>query len=165
MPAVTRVTELRIAPTAPAIVRSVPITAAQKATALGSVPLFAGISDESMERLAEVAGEQEFPAGSFIVRQGQVGTGLYVILSGQARVVRGSEDLALLGPTDFFGELAVIDQQPRMASVHAETDTSCLALASWELLALLERDPALSLNLIKALAGRLRTAGERHHHF
>ncbi len=118
-----------------------------------------------MARLAEVAGEQDFPTGTFIVRQGQVGTGLYIILSGQARVVRGSEDLALLGPGDFFGELAVIDQQPRMASVQAETDTSCLALASWDLLALLERDPALSLNLIKALAERLRTAGERHHHF
>jgi CRP/FNR family transcriptional regulator, cyclic AMP receptor protein len=146
-------------------VPNVPITAAQKASALGRVPLFAGITDESMARLAEVAGEQDFPTGTFIVRQGQVGTGLYTILSGQARVVRGSEELALLGPGDFFGELAVIDQQPRMASVQAETDTACLALASWDLLALLERDPALSLNLIKALAERLRTAGERHHHF
>jgi CRP/FNR family cyclic AMP-dependent transcriptional regulator len=192
-PAVTRVTEVRTAPTgtlssavglrpllranrlaagdrrlpvvACGIVRTVPITAAQKATALGRVPLFAGISDESMARLAEVAGEQDFPTGSFIVRQGQVGTGLYIILSGQARVIRGSEDLALLGPGDFFGELAVIDQQPRMASVQAETDTTLMALASWDLLALLERDPALSLNLIKALAERLRTAGERHHHF
>jgi CRP/FNR family cyclic AMP-dependent transcriptional regulator len=146
-------------------VRNVPITADQRATALGRVPLFAGISDDSMQRLAEVAGEQDFPAGSFIVRQGQVGTGLYVIIVGKARVVRGSEELAQLGPGEFFGELAVIDQQPRMASVQAEIDTSCLALASWDLLALLERDPALSLNLIKALAERLRAAGERHHHF
>jgi CRP/FNR family cyclic AMP-dependent transcriptional regulator len=159
------VIEVRTALTAPAIVPNVPITAVQKASALGRVPLFAGISDESMARLAEVAGEQDFPAGTFIVRQGQVGTGLYIIITGQARVIRGSEDLAVLGPSDFFGELAVIDQQPRMASVQAETDTTCLALASWDLLALLERDPALSLNLIKALAERLRSAGERHHHF
>lgn len=145
--------------------RNVPITAEQKASSLARVPLFAGISDESMVRLAEVAGELDFPAGTYIVRQGQVGTGLYVILSGSARVVRGSEDLARLGPGDFFGELAVVDQQPRMASVRAEEDTICLALASWDLLALLERDPALSLNLIKALTERLRTAGERHHHY
>ena len=139
-----------------------PATATQKATALGRVPLFAGISDESMARLAEVAGEQDFAAGAFIVRQGQVGTGLYVILEGRARVLRGSDELAELGPGDFFGELAVVDQQPRMASVRAETDVSCLALASWDLLALLERDPALSLNLIKGLAERVRSAGEHH---
>jgi len=143
----------------------VPISSAQKATWLSRVPLFAGISDESMQRLAEVTGEQDFSAGTFIVRQGQVGTGLYVILSGSARVLRGSEELAMLAEGDFFGELAVIDQQPRMASVQAETNTTCLALASWDLLALLEKDPALSLNLIKALADRLRSAGERHHHF
>ncbi len=52
-----------------------------------------------------------------------------------------------------------------MASVQAQTDATCLALASWELLGLLERDPALSLNLIKALTERLRAAGERHHHY
>ena len=136
----------------------------QKATWLARVPLFAGISDDSMQRVAEVAGEQDFAAGSFIVRQGQVGTGLYVILAGRARVVRGSDELAVLGEGDFFGELAVIDQQPRMASVQAETDATCLALASWDMLTLLERDPALSLNLIRALAERLRAAGERHHH-
>jgi CRP/FNR family transcriptional regulator len=148
-----------------AIVTNVPIATEQKAGWLSRVPLFAGISAESMARLADVAGEQQFPAGGYIVRQGQVGTGLYIIVSGRARVIRGTEELAVLGEGDFFGELAVVDQQPRMASVQAETDTTCLALASWDLLGLLENDSALSLNLIKALAERLRTAGERHHHF
>jgi CRP/FNR family transcriptional regulator len=136
----------------------------QKASWLSRVPLFAGISPESMARLAEVSGEQQFPAGGYIVRQGQVGTGLYVIVSGTARVLRGTDELATLHEGDFFGELAVVDQQPRMASVQAETDLTCLALASWDLLGLLETDPALSLNLIKALAERLRMAGEKHHH-
>src|SRR4051794_30435004 len=62
----------------------VAITAQQKAEWLARVPLFSGISSESMTRLAEVAGEVDFPAGSWIVRQGQIGTGLYVILSGNA---------------------------------------------------------------------------------
>lgn len=144
--------------------RNVPITTEQKAVWLARVPLFAGISEESMARLAEVAGEQQFPAGAYVVRQGQIGTGLYVVLDGTVRVVRGTEELARLTEGDFFGELAVVDQQPRMASVQAETDTSCLALASWDLLALLERDPALSLNLIKALAERLRSASEHPRH-
>lgn len=144
--------------------RDVPFTAQQKASALARVPLFAGISDESMKRLAEVAGEVEYPAGNYIVRQGQIGTGLYVLLAGRARVIRGSDELAELGEGEFFGELAVIDQQPRMASVQAETDVTCLALASWDLLSLLENDAALSLNLIKGLTERLRVAGEHHRH-
>lgn len=141
-----------------------PVSAQEKAAALTRVPLFAGISDESMGRLAEVAGEVDFPAGQFIVRQGQVGSGLYVILSGSIRVVRGSTEIARLGVGEFFGELSVVDQQPRMASVEAIEDTRCLALASWDLLRLLEDDPALSLNLIRGLSGRLRAAGEHHHH-
>jgi CRP-like cAMP-binding protein len=141
-----------------------PVSAQEKAAALTRVPLFAGISDESMARLAEVAGEVDFPAGQFIVRQGQVGSGLYVILSGSIRVVRGSTEIARLGVGEFFGELSVVDQQPRMASVEAIEDTRCLALASWDLLRLLQDDHALSLNLIRGLSGRLRAAGEHHHH-
>jgi CRP/FNR family cyclic AMP-dependent transcriptional regulator len=131
-----------------------------KAAALAGVPLFAGISAESMERLAAVTGEQDFGAGQFIVRQGQVGTGLYVILSGSVKVLHGSDELVRLGRGEFFGELSVIDQQPRNASVQAAEPTEVLALASWDLLALLETDPQLSLNMIKGLVTRVRLAGE-----
>ena len=141
-----------------------PVSNTEKATALAQVPLFSGITTESMMRLADVAGEQEFAAGSFIVRQGQVGSGLYVILAGSVRVLRGSDELARLGQNEFFGELSVIDQQPRLASVQAETDVRCLGLASWDLLALLERDPQLALNMIRGLVARLRSSGEHHHH-
>src|SRR4051794_21833126 len=116
-----------------------------------------------MNRLAAVAGEQEFGAGQFIVRQGQVGTGLYVIVDGSVNVIRGADDLlASLEPGAFFGELSVIDQHPRNASVQATEPTTVLAVASWDLLALLESDPALSLNLIKGLVARVRAAGEQH---
>ncbi|HWH24224.1 MAG TPA: cyclic nucleotide-binding domain-containing protein [Candidatus Limnocylindria bacterium] len=141
-----------------------PISEQQKAEALGQVPLFRGISAESLSRLAAVAGEQQFRAGDYIVRQGQLGTGLYIILEGSARVVRGGEELATLGRGDFFGELSVIDQQPRLASVQAAQEMTCLALASWDLLELLKSDSALALNLISGLARRLRSAGEQHHH-
>jgi CRP-like cAMP-binding protein len=141
-----------------------PLSSDQKASALASLPLFEGISAESMSRLAAVAGEQEFAPGQFIVRQGQVGTGLYLIADGSVRVVRGADELATLGPGEFFGELSVIDQQPRNASVQAAEQTTVLAIASWDLLALLESDPALSLNLIRGLVARIRSAGEQHHH-
>jgi len=136
----------------------------EKALALEHVPLFAGISFESMARLAAATGEQDFSAGQFIVRQGQIGTGLYIVVEGAVKVLRGSEELADLGPGDFFGELSVIDQQPRNASVQAITDTRCLGLASWELLTLLQTDTALSLNLIRGLVARIREFGEHHRH-
>lgn len=135
-----------------------------KASALASVPLFEGISNESMARLAAVTGELEFEPDQFIVLQGQVGTGLYIVIEGSARVLRGSEELAQLGPTDFFGELSVIDQMPRNASVQATEPTRCLALASWDLLDLLESDSKLALNMIKGLATRIREQGEQHRH-
>lgn len=135
-----------------------------KATALAAVPLFAGISVGSMERIAEVAGEQDFDTGQFIVRQGQVGTGLYVILGGSVKILRGADELTRLGNGEFFGELSVIDQQPRNASVQAAEPTQVLALASWDLLGLLETDPQLALNMIKSLVVRVRSAGEQHRH-
>src|SRR5688572_13204348 len=167
MPATERATDpTATSATDPAgdIVRAMPTSAQEKAAALARVPLFAGISDESMARLASVAGEVEFEDGQFIVRQGQVGTGLYVILRGTVRVVRGTTELARLAETDFFGELAVIDQQPRLASVQADGPVTCLALASWDLLQLLESDSALSLNLIRGLTTRIRSLDEQHRH-
>ncbi|CAN5739948.1 hypothetical protein BH23CHL7_BH23CHL7_03640 [soil metagenome] len=140
------------------------ITTGEKRDALSRLPLFAEISGESLDRLADVAGEQAFDAGEYIVRQGQVGTGLYVLLDGEASVIRGSTQLAGLSAGEFFGELAVIDQQPRSASVRANSPVHCLAIASWDLVGLLERDPALALNMIQVLVARLRAAGESHRH-
>jgi len=134
------------------------------ASALARVPLFQGISAESMAQLAAVTGELDFEEGQFIVLQGQVGTGLYVIVEGEVRVERGSEELARLGPNDFFGELSVIDQQPRLASVQALVPTRTLAVASWDLLDLIESDSNFALNLIKGLVARIRAQGEQHHH-
>jgi len=140
------------------------ISQEEKAAALAGLPLFQGASDESVARLCAVTGEVEYEEGQFIVRQGQVGSGLYIIVSGGARVVTGSHELARLGPGDFFGELTVIDQQPRAASVQATSSTVCLAIASWDLLELLKSDPALALNLIRGLAARVREQTEHHRH-
>jgi|SRR6188768_1955349 CRP/FNR family cyclic AMP-dependent transcriptional regulator len=141
-----------------------PMQTEEVASALARVPLFQGISAESMARVAAVTGELDFAEGQFIVLQGQVGTGLYVIVEGEAKVVRGSDELARLGPNDFFGELSVIDQQPRNASVQATMPTRTLALASWDLLELIESDSNFALNMIKGLAARIREQGEHHLH-
>jgi len=72
--------------------------------------------------------------------------------------------VAMLGPGDFFGELSVLDGRPRVAQVVADGPTTCLALASWDLEALLLEDPKISLALLRGLAGRLRDVTEAHRH-
>jgi len=135
-----------------------PLTTQEKRSWLEKVPLFKGCPPEVLDRLAASTAQIEFADGQAIVQQGQVGNGLYVIVSGGARIVQGSDELARMGAGDFFGELSVIDQKPRTASAYAAGPTACLALASWDLLSMLERDPRLSLNLLRELAGRLRLA-------
>ena len=68
-----------------------------------------------LERIAAVAVQVEFPADHVIARQGEIGTGFFVVVDGAVRVVRDGETIATLGPGDFFGELSVLDGQPRIA--------------------------------------------------
>jgi CRP-like cAMP-binding protein len=131
---------------------------------LGRVPLFRDASPESLMRVAEATGELTFGPGQLIVQQGQVGNGLFIVISGSVSVMQGHERIARFGGGDFFGELTVIDQKPRSANVVADEETTCLALASWDLLALLERDPQLARNMLAELARRLRATMEQLRH-
>lgn len=133
----------------------------EKVAWLEQVPLFSGCSPEVIERLADASEALDFAAGQVIVQQGQVGNGLYIVMSGEVRILAGDEELARLGPGETIGELSVLDQQPRVASAVASVDSVCLALASWDLIALIEQDPSLALNLLRQLAGRLRHADEQ----
>ena len=141
-----------------------PLTIEEKPAWLAQIPLFRGCSDAGIALLTEVTGELTFHDGKAIVQQGQVGNGLYIIVSGGARIVRGREELARLGAGDFFGELSVIDQQPRNATAFAIGETSCLALASWDLVSVLEHQPQLAMNLLTELASRLRRVDEQLRH-
>lgn len=128
---------------------------------LREVPLFRGGSDASLTALAARTSEVSFRAGQTIVSQGQVGNGLFVIVAGTARVTTGDTELAHLGPGDVIGELSVIDQEPRVATVTATDPVTCLALASWDLLSLVDTDPQLARNLLAELARRLRATNAR----
>ena len=141
-----------------------PLTSQEKRASLESVPLFRDSSSEVLDRLAEAMTEFEFAADAPIVQQGQVGNGLYIVVSGGVSIVAGSDELARLGPGEFFGELSVIDQQPRAASVYAVGDTVCLALASWDLMVVLEQEPHVAVNMLKGLAARLRMADAQLRH-
>lgn len=128
---------------------------------LSKVPLFEGCSEQVIEGIADVTTEQSFADGQPVVQQGQVGNGLFIVVSGGVRIVSGTRELGRLGTGEFVGELSVIDQRPRTATALAEGPTTCLALASWDLLALIGRDRELTLNLLRGLAGRLRQADEQ----
>ena len=140
------------------------LTRDRRSALLSAAALFDGLDTEAMERIAAVAVEVDFPSEHVIARQGEIGTGFFVIASGAARVVRDGETVATLGPGDFFGELSVLDGRPRIAQVIADGPTACLALASWDFEALLLDEPKITLALLRGLAGRLRDLTEAHRH-
>ena len=140
------------------------LTTQEKRAWLAKVPLLDGCEEGILDTIAAATTEFEFADGQSIVQQGQVGNGLYVVVTGAARIVQGHDELIRLGPGDFFGELSVIDQQPRTASAFAVGATACLALASWDLMPILEREPALTLNLLRSVVGRLRHADMQLRH-
>jgi CRP-like cAMP-binding protein len=140
------------------------LTRDRKSTLLAAARLFDGVDAEGMDRIAAVAVEVEFPADHVIARQGEIGTGFFVIVDGGVRVVRDGETIATLGPGDFFGELSILDGRPRVAQVVADGPTTCLALASWDFEAVLLAEPRVSLSILRSLAGRLRDLTEAHQH-
>jgi CRP-like cAMP-binding protein len=131
---------------------------------LSRCALFSGLDADGLAALARRATEVDFPADHLIARQGDIGSGLFVIVSGRVKVVRSGQLLATLGAGDFFGELSVLDRMPRTASVTAEVPTSCLALASWDLEATVAESPSVALAIMRGLALRLRelTEADRH---
>lgn len=140
------------------------LTEQERVSLLREVRLFREVGDEGLAAVAAKATEIAFEAGRMIVRQGEVGTGFFVISSGQARVIRDGKTIAELGPGQFFGELSLLDQQPRIANVVAESDVVCLALASWDFEGLLASQPGVALAILRGVARRLRAVSEEHSH-
>jgi CRP-like cAMP-binding protein len=140
------------------------LTRDRKTDLLSTARLFDGVDAEGMDRIAAVAIEVEFPAGQVINRQGDIGTGFFVIVSGGVRVVRDGAEVAALGPGDFFGELSVLDGRPRIAQVIAAEATTCLAIATWDFEAVLLAEPRVALAILRGLAGRLRELTETDRH-
>lgn len=135
-----------------------------RADLLAACPLFRGVGADGIRALAGRAAEVDFPPGHVIARQGEIGTGFFVVVSGGVRVVRDGVVLAHLGPGDFFGELSVLDGRPRNAMVAAEEATTCLALATWDFEAALLETPTLALAILRGIATRLREATEAIRH-
>jgi CRP-like cAMP-binding protein len=140
------------------------LTRDRRTELLAAAPLLAGVDPAGLDRIADRTVEVTFTDGHVIARQGEVGTGFFMIAGGGARVVRDGKTIATLGPGDFFGELSVLDGQPRVAQVLADGETTCLALATWDLEAIINEQPSVGLALLRGLAGRLRTLTEAGRH-
>ena len=129
---------------------------------LARCPLFTGLEAAQLELLASSTTEVDFPAGHVIARQGEIGTGFFVIADGLVRIVRDGTTLATLRPGEFFGEMSVLDREPRVAQALAESPTRCLALASWDFERVLLENPPVAVGIARGLARRLRATMEQH---
>ncbi|MCI4331826.1 MAG: cyclic nucleotide-binding domain-containing protein [Thermoplasmata archaeon] len=129
----------------------------QAAAMLGSVPLFSSLSKPQVRRIAETAKERSYKAGDVIVRHGEKGIGFYLVLAGEAKVERAGQLVATLGPGQFFGEMALLDEQPRSADVRAGSAVRCLVLSAWEFWAAVGDEPEVLRTLLKETVRRIRT--------
>ncbi len=128
---------------------------------LAQVPLFAQLVPEELDKLAALLRPHRYRAGEVVFHEGDAGTTLYIVKDGEVKVVLGSAEgkeviLALLGRGDFFGELALLDGQPRSADAVATTDTSMLILNREEFSRFMAEYPRFATSLLAVLSRRLR---------
>ncbi len=128
------------------------------ASLLGTVPFFSGLGEKKRKSIASQGKELSYKAGSSIVDEGTMGVGFYLIVDGKAEVRKGGRVLATLGKGQFFGEMSLIDEQPRSADVVAVSPTKCWALSSWAFDAIVKTNPEVALTMLKEMVKRLRSA-------
>jgi CRP/FNR family transcriptional regulator, cyclic AMP receptor protein len=128
---------------------------------LGNVRLFSACNKRELARIASLVEEIEAPEGKVLVRQGDPGRECFVIAEGRARATMRGKGSAMLGPGSFFGEMSLLDQGPRSATVMAETDMRLLVLGSREFSALVQEVPIVAVRMMRGLAERLRDAEPR----
>jgi CRP-like cAMP-binding protein len=131
------------------------------AETLQKVPLFYGLEGRDLERIADSFKERKYSAGDTIASEGQGGAGFFVIAEGTAKVAVRDADRGTLGPGDYFGEIALIDEGARTATVTAETDMTCFAMTFWDFRPIVETDARIAWQLVQALAHKLREAEAR----
>ena len=136
------------------------------AEALRHVWLFSELTEDQLESISNFTFEKAFDPGEVIVEEGQTGNGLYVIVSGNVEVLKGDlaatpQVLAKRGAGDVFGEMALLGEWPRTASVRALDDVQCLGIDRWVFLSQLERQPKVTIRLLQILAQRLRDSDAR----
>ena len=130
------------------------------------VPLFSQLEPAELERVTEISRERTYPRNSVILFEDDPGDALYVVAEGQVKVVLIGEDgreviLSVLGEGEFFGEMALIDDEPRSAHVIAMEDSTLLVLRREDFQGILKQTPSIALALLRELSRRLRRVDEK----
>lgn len=128
---------------------------------LKRVPLFKGLTDRQFKIMVGSIVTRNYTDGEAMVVQGEGGVGIYIIASGSAEAILEMNDgekksVNTFGPADFFGELALLNDGPRTASVFARSDVEALVLTRWDFIPLLKKDGEMAVAILQELAGRFR---------
>jgi CRP/FNR family transcriptional regulator, cyclic AMP receptor protein len=126
-----------------------------KVEALKRAPLFEGLSKKELAQLARVSEDMEIPEGTTLTKEGDIGHEFFVIVDGETQVKRKGRSLGTRGAGDFIGEIALLEQVPRTATVTAKTDLRVFVLTSKDFRHLLEENRAVERKVLRTLAKRV----------
>ena len=123
---------------------------------LRKVPLFAGLDEKELQEIANSMRERRFSAGDTVTQEGAGGVGFFVVEEGRADVTVGGETKGSVGPGDYFGEIALINESPRTATLMAATDMVCYGMTPWDFRPLVESNSTIAWKLLTAMAEKMR---------
>lgn len=129
-----------------------------KVDVLKNVWLFSACTNKELSRIAALADEAEISKGAVLTKEGATGHEFFAVAEGKATAKLRGKKLASYGPGDFFGEMTLLDQGPRSATITADTDMLLYVLDSRSFSTLIDRHPAVARKILRGLAGRLRKA-------
>jgi CRP/FNR family transcriptional regulator, cyclic AMP receptor protein len=123
---------------------------------LKRVPIFSDLDRKELDRIAASMKPRTFNAGETVTTEGQTGVGFFVIEQGEATVTVGGDERRKLGPGDYFGEVALLNETARTATIKADTDLRCYGLTSWEFRPLVETHGSIAWKLLQAMSKTYR---------
>jgi CRP/FNR family cyclic AMP-dependent transcriptional regulator len=127
---------------------------------LEKTSLWSGLSKQDLKAIARLSKERSYEPGETIVRKGEGGVGFYLILEGTVEIKSDGKTLSTLGPGQFFGEMSVLDNQPRSADVVVVGPTKCLTLSAWSFNAMISENPKIALRMLQEFVRRLRSTNK-----
>ena len=128
---------------------------------LRQVPLFSDLSDGDLRKIANSMKERTFNAGDHVTEEGRGGVGFFIIADGTATVSVGGEDVRTIGPGDYFGEIGLIADIDRTATITAESELRCYGMTSWDFRPLVETNAPIAWKMLQVMAERLKEAQRR----
>lgn len=131
-----------------------------KAKLIADVSLFAGLSKKELAQVASIADEIDFRADKVLIREGERGREFFILVEGSAEVTQNGRSIATRGPGDFFGEIALMCDRPRVATVTTVEPSRALVVTDRDFRALVNRTPQIALKVLQAVGERLPTDAE-----